>query len=44
MLSEEELVNAGPGCVDLHALYMNACAENRNTGIVGRIERDFFLV
>jgi hypothetical protein len=42
MLSEEELVNTGPRYANLHALYMNACAENRNTGIIGRIERDYF--
>jgi hypothetical protein len=42
MLSAKEVEKAGPGCVAIHAYYMKACAENRNTGIVGRVERQYF--
>jgi hypothetical protein len=42
MLSPKEIEKAGPGCAALHALYMTACAENRDTGIVGRVEHHYF--
>jgi hypothetical protein len=42
MLSAKEVEKAGPGCVAIHAYYMKACAENRNTRIVGRVERQYF--
>jgi hypothetical protein len=43
MLSPKEIEEARPACADLHAHYMRACAENRNTGIVGRMDRHIFM-
>jgi hypothetical protein len=42
MLSPKEIEKARPGCAALHALYMTACAESRDTGIVGRVEHHYF--
>ena len=44
MLSEEEILQAGPKCAELHIYYMNACAMGRNIGIIGRVKSHFFLL
>jgi len=43
MLSTTELDKAGPGCVALHAHYMNACAQNRSNPFFAMVRSEYFL-